>query len=250
MTRYEDTLRHRAAQGPVVLAMADADRLADLVAAVREEGHAYECRYAMGRPELCDCLMRSLRALDEVGPTPAPWVGPLLTAEQWAEIQRHDLWTEAEQAAIVRHVEAAWATIRNQNAELAARRDAVETADAPWRTGRHRTDEPGPRQRPIYGANGELIGVMFTTEDARLAVDSVNGVAEVKAAFRLCQQGNLELQADVGRLLGEMEALRAEVRRALYLTPLGEVMGHGVMADQVPQVAALLRDVPPEPASR
>ena len=39
----------------------------------------------------------------------------------------------------------------------------------------------------------------------------------------------------------ELEALRAEVVRALYLTPLDEVMGRGVMADQVPAIAALLR---------
>lgn len=79
-----------------------------------------------------------------------------------------------------------------------------------WRTGGRSTEEPGPRQRTIYDlATGELIGCMFTTEDARLAVDSVNGMDEIKAAFRLCQQGNMELQGDVGRLEGEVEQLRA-----------------------------------------
>jgi hypothetical protein len=51
-----------------------------------------------------------------------------------------------------------------------------------WRTGGHRTDEPGPRQRTIYDlASGELIGCMFTTEDARLAVAAVNEHVALRA---------------------------------------------------------------------
>lgn len=49
-----------------------------------------------------------------------------------------------------------------------------------WRTGHHPTDEPGPRQRTIYGPDGELRGAMFTTEDARLVVDSLNGFAAAR----------------------------------------------------------------------
>ena len=86
-------------------------------------------------------------------------------------------------------------------------------AETPWRTGHHPVDEPGPRQRTIYDAAGELVGVMFTTEGARKAVDAVN----------------------------DLEALLAELRQALYLTPLDEVMGRGVMADQVPAIAEALR---------
>jgi hypothetical protein len=36
--------------------------------------------------------------------------------------------------------------------------------------------------------------------------------------------------------------LRVEVRRALYLTPLGEVMGRGVLAAEVPLLVEWLRE--------
>lgn len=43
-----------------------------------------------------------------------------------------------------------------------------------WRTGAHPADEPGPRQRTIYGPDGELRGVMFTTADAHHVVEALN----------------------------------------------------------------------------
>lgn len=52
-----------------------------------------------------------------------------------------------------------------------------------WRTGRHPTDEPGPRQKTIYGPDGELRGVMFTTEDAHLVVDALNARDETTPEF-------------------------------------------------------------------
>lgn len=45
-----------------------------------------------------------------------------------------------------------------------------------WRIERHPIDEPGSRQKTIYGPDGELRGVMFTTEDARLAVNALNAL--------------------------------------------------------------------------
>jgi hypothetical protein len=44
----------------------------------------------------------------------------------------------------------------------------------PWRTGRHRIDRPGPRGRTLYDAEGEMIGVMDTSELAARVVAAVN----------------------------------------------------------------------------
>lgn len=52
-----------------------------------------------------------------------------------------------------------------------------------WRTGHHPTDEPGPRQKTIYGPDGELRGVMFTTEDAHLVVNALNARDEITPEF-------------------------------------------------------------------
>lgn len=67
-----------------------------------------------------------------------------------------------------------------ERADLAERIDqalfgAAPDHPLPWRTGGHPADEPGPRQRTIYDATGEMIGAMFTTAAARRAVDAVNG---------------------------------------------------------------------------
>lgn len=41
---------------------------------------------------------------------------------------------------------------------------------------------------------------------------------------------------------GRVWQLHAEIRKALYVTRLGEVMGHGVMDTEVPLLAAILRE--------
>ena len=47
---------------------------------------------------------------------------------------------------------------------------------------------------------------------------------------------------NAAQLLHDLEALKAEIRKALYITRLGEVMGHGVMDAEVPLLAAILRE--------
>jgi hypothetical protein len=73
-----------------------------------------------------------VRSIDEAlfGPPPGRWIGPQVTAEEWAALLRHDLWTEAERTALIRHIEAMWATIRNQNAEMDDQRRRLRELDA------------------------------------------------------------------------------------------------------------------------
>lgn len=49
----------------------------------------------------------------------------------------------------------------------------------PWRTGGHPVDEPGPRQKTLYDATGELVGCMQTTEAAHQVVAAVNARVDV-----------------------------------------------------------------------
>lgn len=52
---------------------------------------------------------------------------------------------------------------------------------------------------------------------------------------------------NAAQLLRDLEALKAEIPKALYLTRLNEVMGHGVMADDVPHLAEVLRKAADRP---
>lgn len=73
--------------------------------------------------------------------------------------------------------------------------------------------------------------------DGGLSPAALRLVAQKAEALRVAK-----LRGDLHAVREELEALRAEVRLALYLTPLGEVMGRGVIADKVQLLAALLRE--------
>jgi hypothetical protein len=62
--RIEDRLRATAAEARAAGRATVGEQLADLVAAVREEGHYGSCS-RLGKGGECDCPMRFLAALDE-----------------------------------------------------------------------------------------------------------------------------------------------------------------------------------------
>lgn len=69
---------------------------------------------------------------------------------------------------------------------------SVDEHPRPWRTGSDRGDVPGPRERTLYGPDGELRGVMFTTEDAKLVVRALSlmeRAERVEAAARRLIRG-------------------------------------------------------------
>jgi hypothetical protein len=67
--------------------------------------------------------------------------------------------------------------------------------------------------------------------------DLLDHIASQAATIR---NQNAEMD-DQRRRLRELDALRAEVPLALYLTGLDEVMGRGLMAERVPAIADVLR---------
>ena len=52
---------------------------------------------------------------------------------------------------------------------------------SPWRTGRHSIDQPGPRGRTIYDANGEFVGIMDSKALADRVVSAVNAALAADA---------------------------------------------------------------------
>jgi len=135
-----------------------------LLGAANLEGATAAPLLAEEADNLAEAVMDALTTTG-AGLSGSAWFGPFLTPEELTEIKSHDLWTEAEQAALVRHIAALDATIANQVATMAAQRRRVR----------------------------------------------------------------------------ELGRLQTELPRALYLTPLDEVMGRNVMAADVKLVAEVLR---------
>lgn len=65
-------------------------------------------------------------------------------------------------------------------------------------------------------------------------------LAHVDAQADTIRNQNVKLDR-LRKRVAQFEALQTELPRALYVTPLGEVMGRGVMADEVKLIAEVLR---------
>ncbi len=94
----------------------------------------------------------------------------------------------------------------------------------------------------LTAAELEEIRRRYATPDGHGYVNRLLAHTHAQAAVMANQNAEMDrLKGRVEELLGELRGLAADVRRALYMTPLREVIGPGVMADQVPFIEAVLK---------